>query len=84
MEGPGQVVGDLDTEKPEALDHFHFIPTDVDRGMSSTTLPEVDDYLLLCVQNTLVCPGFANACFLSNIVMCVCQIKSENNRAFIW
>jgi len=34
------------SEKPEARDHFYFVPTDVDRDMSSTTLPEVDDYLL--------------------------------------
>ena len=30
----------------ETLDHFHFIPTDADRGMSSVTFPEVDDNLL--------------------------------------
>ena len=33
MEGPGQVVLDLDTEKHEALDHFYFVPIDVDRGI---------------------------------------------------
>jgi len=26
MEGPGQVVGDLDPDKLDALDHFNFIP----------------------------------------------------------
>ena len=45
MQEPGQVVGDLDTNKLEALDHFYFVPIVVDRGMSSTMLPEVGDYL---------------------------------------
>jgi len=34
----------------EALDHFHFVPTDVDRGVSSARLPEVDDHLLRFVD----------------------------------
>ena len=46
IEERGQVAGDLDTQKLEALDHFHFVPIDVDSGMPSTTLPEVDDNLL--------------------------------------
>ena len=46
VEGPEQVVGDLGTWKLETLDHFHFIPNDVDRDMSSTTFLEVNDYLL--------------------------------------
>jgi len=49
LEGPGQVVGDLDTYKPEALDHFCFVPTDVGTAMPSTMLSEVDDYLLFVV-----------------------------------
>ena len=38
------------TPKLETLDHFYFIPTDVDRGMFSFTLPEVDDNLLRFVD----------------------------------
>ena len=45
VEGPGQVVGDLDIQEHGAPDHFHFILIDVDI-MSSIILPEVDDYLL--------------------------------------
>ena len=48
MGGPGQVVGDLD--QTEALDPFYFIPIDVDRGMFSFTLPEIDDNLLRFVD----------------------------------
>ena len=43
--GAGQVVGDLNTSKLEVLGHFHFIIIDVDKGMSSTMLAKVDDYL---------------------------------------
>ena len=50
MEGPGQVVGDLDTYRLEALDPFYVAPTDVDKGMFSFTLPEVDDNLLRFVD----------------------------------
>ena len=50
MGGPGQVVGDLDTQKLEALDTFYFVPIDVDRGMFSPMLPEVDDNLLCFVD----------------------------------
>ena len=47
LEGPGQVIGDLDTSKLEALDHFHFVPIDVD---SLPLFPEVDDYLFRFVD----------------------------------
>ena len=30
--------------------YFHFVPIDVDRGMSSTILPKVDDYFLCFVD----------------------------------
>jgi len=50
MEGPGPVFGDLDTLKPEAVDNFYFVPTDVDGEMPFTTLPEDNDYLLRFVN----------------------------------
>jgi len=50
MGEPGQVVGDLDTENVEALEPFYFAPVDVDRGMFSFTLSEVDDNLLRFVD----------------------------------
>ena len=46
VDGPGQIVDDLNIYKHEGLDYFHFIPIYVDRGMSSIMLPEVNDYLL--------------------------------------
>ena len=45
MGGPGQVIGDLETKNPEALDPFHFVPFDGDRGMFSSPLSEVNDNL---------------------------------------
>ena len=34
------------TPKNLKLNHFYFIPIDVDRGMPPTMFPEVNDYLL--------------------------------------
>ena len=38
------------TPKNLRLDPFYFVPVDVDRGMFSFTLPEVDDNLLRFVD----------------------------------
>ena len=69
--GPGQVVGDLDTQKLEALDHFHFVPVDVDRGMFSTALAEVNDYLLrfIDIEGEIIVGGskFLNSIPISTV-----------------
>ena len=50
------VVADLDTEKIEALDHFYFIPIDVDRGMFSLRFLKsmIISFILLTLRERLL------------------------------